>query len=98
MDENSNNFSKIHTRTFYGDAPKLKVSREKFQNNSYYAHLIGRAFSCELLIKKHQAEPYQSVDELLGDIQIEMTECLNYFRDKGATRTMPKYKVEDFIQ
>lgn len=90
-------FSKMHTKSLYGQAPKLKINREKFQSNSSYAHLIGRAFACEKIIERHKLEPYESVDVLLGDLQIELTTCMNKFREKALFHKSDKFHVEQFI-
>lgn len=96
-DTDSRTFANNHTRTLFGDAPKLKISKDKFKDNSYYAHLIGRAFACELILERHRHNPYDDVDILLGDLQIELTECMNKFRNKAAYHTIDKFKVEQFI-
>lgn len=97
VENGSQQFARMHTNVLFGRAPKLKMNRDKFRENSQYAHLIGRAFACELIMKKHNAQPYENVDELLGDLQIEYTECVNKFRSKCAFHSMPVLRVEDFL-
>lgn len=96
-DRNSMAFANMHTSAFYEDSTKKKIDRDKFKENSYYAHLIGRAYACEVILNKHKAEPYESVDVLLGDIHIEMTNALNHFRAKTMFHRCDKFQVEHFI-
>lgn len=99
MNENgSRQFANMHAKTLYGDAPKLKINKDKFKNNSEYAHLIGRAFACETIMRRHNANPYETVDEILGDLQIEYTECVNQFRKDCAFHALKPLKVEDFVE
>ena len=97
MDE-SGKFSRLHGRAFYGDSPKVKLSKAKFEDNSKYAHLIGRAFTCEKLLERHKQDPYESIEVLLGDLQIEFVDCMNQFRKNALYHTgVEKYKVEQLM-
>ena len=96
--DGSEEFSRLHARAVYGqEVLKLKMNRKRFTENSNYAHLIVRAFACEKVLKQHAIKPYETVDEVLGDIQIELVNCLNKFRGNTAYHSMPVYEVEDFI-
>lgn len=98
MMDGSEEFSLLQTRAIYGhETLKLKINKKMFRDNSKYAHLIGRAFTCEMILKRHSSDQYKSVDELLGDLQIEMVDTLNEYRLQTSYETMPKYRVEDFI-
>ena len=96
-DKDSMSFATMHTDAFFNGAPKKKICIEKFKNNSYYAHLIGRAFICEKILEQHKAQPYESIDILIGDLQIELTNSLNHFRDKTMYHRADRYKVEQFL-
>ncbi len=96
-DQDSMNFATMHTKALYNGSPKLKIGNDKFKDNSYYAHLIGRAFCCEKILEQHKAEPYDSIDLLIGDLQIELTNALNNFRDKTMYHRSDRYKVEQFL-
>jgi hypothetical protein len=91
-------FSKMHSTALYGGSIRVKLSKGKFEDNSKYAHLIGRSFTCEKIIARHASEPYGSIDELLGDLQIELVNCMNTFRRNALYHSgVDKYRVEQFL-
>lgn len=90
----SQEYAHYHTSTFYPrGTTSRKFSLGSFKKEVMHAHLLGRAAGAQKIIENHQKEPYKTIDELIGDLQLEVVNCLNDFkRSSGAM--MPTQTLE----
>lgn len=94
----SSEYAHYHTSTFYPrGCHTRKMSATTFKKETMLAHLVGRAFACQKIMDQHKANPYTSIDELLGDLQLELVNCLNDFK-KSSGSIMKTVKIEDVIE
>lgn len=91
----SQTYSNYHASSFYPrGCTSRKFSVGSFKKEVMLAHLIGRAFCAQKIIEDHQKNPFKSIDELIGDLQIEVINCLNDFR-KSSGSTLPVQTLEN---
>lgn len=93
----SKEYASYHTSTFYPrGCHTRKINAATFNKEVMLAHLVGRAFACQKIIEAHAEKPYATIDELIGDLQIEMVNCLNDFK-KSSGAMMNTVRVEDLL-
>lgn len=73
----------------YGQADRIKVSRKFYEEDIRGCVLTGRSEALEFLLHKHEAEPFGTVDEVMGEIQILLANNWNEFHRLFPTRTAP---------
>jgi hypothetical protein len=80
----------------FGEAPKLKFTRQEYEKFVRSTHLCGKTDVAEKLLQAHQKNPYPDVDTLIGDLQLILTESFNEFRQVNNTRqNLQKISVEE---
>lgn len=90
----SQSYANYHTSTFYPrGCTSRKFSIGSFNKEVMLAHLLGRAAGSQKIIENHQKQPYNSIDELIGDLQLEVVNCLNDFKRSSGAR-MPTQTLE----
>lgn len=77
-------------------ADRAKFSRKEISSIVTDNILLGRLNLCEAILKNHQNNPYQSIDELIGDIQIMMVDSNDELRSNNPKHPY-RFKVEDLI-
>lgn len=91
----SQQYSHYHSSTFYPrGCTSRKFSLGSFKKEIMIAHLIGRAAACQKIIESHQKQSYNSIDELIGDLQLEVVNCLNDFK-KSSGSIIPVQTLEN---
>lgn len=70
-------------------ADRLKVSKYHYAIDMDSCILNGRTEIVEKVLNKHLAEPYGSIEELIGDLQIELVNSWNTFHKLWPKQTMP---------
>lgn len=73
---------------------RVKVHKTEFGALAHDNVLLGRIDTTEAILKAHKANPYPNVDELIGDLQIVLTESYNTLKKAPASKQM---KVEDLL-
>lgn len=93
--KDSDQYSHYHASVFFPrGCDRRKFSLKEFKKEAMLAHLVGRAFACQKIIENHAKQPYSSIDELIGDLQIEMINCMNDFKTR-ANAKMPVLTFEN---
>ena len=63
-------YAEIATRSVFGQSDKRKISRRVFHKELVNAARYGNINGIQAIASKHKKDPYQSVDEMLGDLEI----------------------------
>jgi len=82
---NKEGFKKKCLYDFMARADKKKFGRANFGRIIEYAYLTGGTHCLYTLLDSHKKEPFQSVDELIGELQ-------TYFLDIGNDVIRHHYK------
>jgi hypothetical protein len=94
----SKEYASYHASVLYPRGTyKRNMSDTTFKKEVELAHLVGRAFACQKIIQQHIENPYQTIDEMIGDLQLEMISCMNGFK-AGSNAKMPKLTFENLTQ
>lgn len=67
--ENHNYYMPIIKRHYMG-ADKVKLARTKFEKEIKCALTYGALNAVQTILDAHKADPYKSVDEISGDLQM----------------------------
>ena len=67
--ENASYFRPVVAR-HYRAAPKIKMARPKFEKELKCALTYGALNVCQTLLDAHEKDPYNSVDEIRGDLML----------------------------
>ncbi len=78
-------------------ADRIKVNKKTLLNDLVSAHSAGAMNVCETLLSSHIHNPYQTVDELIGDLQIKIKENWNTFYKYNPKNNAPLI-IEDVIK
>lgn len=81
--------------TFGPQSDVLKINKKTYQRCVELTHVHSKVSICESILKSHRENPYQTVDELLGDLQIVLAASWNHFRKIDPTKRL--LSVEDLI-
>jgi len=85
------------TEAKFKDAPRVKIGRKDYFDVTRSMHLSGKINLAETILKTHASEPYRSIDEVLGDLQIVLSESWNEFRQVNRSELMGELNVTDLI-
>lgn len=77
-------------------ADRAKFTRHEIKNYVQDNLLLGRLNACEAVLKAHKLQPYASVDELIGDLQIVLVHTNEQLRSSNM-KHLQKVSVEDLI-
>lgn len=94
--ENDNYFMPIIQR-HYGGAPKVKMARSKFEKELRCALAYGTLNVCQTLLDAHQKDPYNSVDELRGDLQLLLVESHKQIK-KELNLKIPGFELDNALR
>lgn len=86
---NYNNLSKSVIEARFGQADRIKISRKHFAHDIDSCVLSGRSEAIEKILNRHMANPYQSVDEIIGDLQLDLLANWNSFHKLWPRQTRP---------
>lgn len=79
--ESTSRFGRDSVRMTYGDkVPAIKINRHSYQRVIELTHTHSKVAICESLLKAHQADPYKTVEELIGDLQIILVDSWSHFK------------------
>jgi len=72
----------------YGlQADKVKVCKKHYKRDMESCVLSGRSEMLESILKRHFENPYGTVDEIIGDLQLELVDSWNDFHKLWPTVT-----------
>jgi len=77
------------TNSLYGKADRIKLSKKFFQHYLESCIITGRTEALEKVLNKHQMEPFGTVAELIGELQIEIVQQWNDFHKLWPQNTRP---------
>lgn len=81
--------SKQITDSVYGKADRLKMSKKFFSLYLESCIATGRVEAMENILNKHKAQPFNTVDELVGELQLEVVQSWNTFNKLWPQTTLP---------
>ncbi len=84
------------------DGKQIKKGKKSFSRAPFIKESINQVVSAqgiliEMIMKEHGANPYNSADEVMGDLQMVSCEIMNYFRLKVSDQKFKPYEIEDFM-
>jgi hypothetical protein len=89
--EDSGHFSRDAVTMMYGhDVPTKKINRKEYGDKIRKAHLHSKVSIAAALLAEHKRNPYASVNDILGDFQVILTDSWAEFR-----RLEPKHRMID---
>jgi len=74
-----------------------KISSKWFSEEIMTVLATGQSMMVEKVINNHKDNPYESVDELIGDLQLIAKDVLNQFNMKGGVKRITQYSIEDML-
>lgn len=77
-------------------ADRAKFARREISSIVHDNLLLSRINVCEAILKSHKVNPYNTVDELIGDIQILMVNANDELRAVNGHYKID-FKLEDLI-
>ena len=90
-------FVNVSLITVFKDAPKKKLNRDKFKKEIKAACNYGSLCLCQTILDNHKKEPYEDVDTLIGDIQIELVRAFKA-SNKELNLFVAPHTLENAIQ
>lgn len=93
--ENSQEFAKYSVSQVYGKADRLKLGSYAFGRAVAIAHVHSKVSIVRAILNNHKVKPYQSVEDVMGDLQIILVDSWSQFRKIDPTK--PPMTVEDLI-
>ena len=73
----------------FGQADRIKISRKFYQHDIESCILNGRSEAFEEILNKHVSEPFGTVEEIIGEIQIAIVDNWNQFHKLYPLATRP---------
>ena len=73
----------------FGQADRIKVSRKFYQHDIESCILNGKSEAIEEVLNKHNLEPFGSVSELIGELQVMLVTNWNDFHKMYPLQTRP---------
>ncbi len=74
----------------------LKIRGKFFRDELFTASASSYGIMLELIKKAHKENPYESIDEIIGDMEMIVVEVLNEFQVVAGNVKSKMYKVEDY--
>jgi len=74
---------------FGKQADRIKISRKHYAHDINSCVLKGRSEAVETILNRHKSNPYLTVSELLGDIQLDLVKYWGDFHKLFPTMTRP---------
>lgn len=96
-EENNKIINTMSFQRFPNPKNPRKIGRKWYKEEVMTVLATGQAMLIEKLLRNHGENPYNDVDELLGDLQIIGVEVLNQFNLKGGAKQVNRYAVEDMM-
>ena len=94
MLSDSGRFAREMATAKFKHADRLKVNKKEYSEYTHASHLAGKTAICEAIIKAHSETPYNSIDELIGDLQLMLVQSGNQFRELNFKRGYDKLSLE----
>ena len=92
---NSKTFPKQITSKHFGQADRKKFNRKLFESEIRFAYLAGACGVLFELINEHKVEPFNNVDEFIGDIETRYSVYGTELFKKHLTTHHQKLTVEE---
>jgi len=96
-EENNAVINQLTWARFPNPKNPLKIKSKWYSEEIMTTLAIGQAVLVEKIINSHKDNPYESVDELIGDLQLVAKDVLNQFNMKGGVKRITQYDIEDFL-
>ena len=82
----------------YPQADKRKFSKKLYCEDIQATHIAGQLAMSRAIMDKHKKDPYKSVDELMGDLQLIAMESFNFCQRKLTSRPDMKIGLDYFLE
>lgn len=89
MLEPADAFARTMARAKFQQADRLKVAKPVWIKDMTAAHLVGKIEALEVVMKSHAMNPYLTVDDLIGDIQIVLADTWQKMHRINPAYTRP---------
>lgn len=96
--ETPQGFSRVIAEGRYGQAPKLKLTKVKYRQDLETAYRKGMIEAVSRVLSAHSSEPYETVDLMVGDLQILLHEQLNAINDFFGYKPIDRISLENVIE
>lgn len=73
----------------FGQADRIKISRKFYAHDIEACILNGRSEAIEEILNKNVREPYGTIEELIGDLQLALVKNWNDFHKLYPLSTRP---------
>jgi len=73
----------------FGKADRIKFSKKLFTHYLESSFVCGRTEAIEKVLNKHRLEPFGTVDEVIGELQLEIVASWNDFHRLWPKHTAP---------
>ncbi len=93
--EKSDRFGRDAVALMYGQAPLKKLNRKDYQDKIEKTHLHSKVSICAAILAEHKRNPYASVEDILGDLQVVLSDSWNEFRKLEPNKI--KIEIEDLV-
>ena len=88
----------ISSFNFSNDKTPVKFKRPAITKKLNLASAYGMCALTEQVINEHNRENYNSVDELIGDLQLIGLEMMNLIKKTSNPAAINKYQLSDFME
>ena len=85
------------TSARYKQAPKIKLNRDDYRDLAHSMHLSGKINVTEIILKNHKTNPYRTVEEIVGDLQLVLMTSWNEFRTVNPSTVMGRLELEELV-
>ena len=73
----------------FGKAERVKVGKANYAHDMESSIIMGKTETVERILNMHRKEPFGTVDEIIGQLQLDLVDSWNEFHRKHRTRTAP---------
>jgi hypothetical protein len=85
------------TKARFKDKATVVVARQQYKDVIRSIHLSGKVNVAEIILRYHKTNPYQSVEEVIGDLQLVLASAWNEFKLVNPSTDMGKITIEELI-
>jgi len=96
-EETSKNYAVMATSGRYGTAKMRKMSRSQYYGDIHCSYLAGTMNAMAFVLDNHRGNAYETVDELVGDLQLKFVAIENYYKRKYNPKS-DRRQLEEFLQ
>ena len=84
----------------FGKADRVKVNKKFYKDDLMAHYLAGVGTACSVILQEHRAKPFESVDEIIGELHhIALESMNNFYKDysRGINK-LRRVTVEDMLE